>query len=129
MRFDPFTRVSTYTSAWMPTGDETTSPVTFTVDYLVVAGGGGGGGDDGGAGGGGGGAGGLRCTVTASGGSPGTVETALSLVTSTSYAVEVGAGGNGGFGTAVTNGGNSVFNTVTSIGGGRGASWSRCRSK
>jgi hypothetical protein len=37
------TRVSTYTSAWMPTGDEMPP---LTVDYLVVAGGGGGGGNN-----------------------------------------------------------------------------------
>jgi len=60
-------------------------PRTITVDYLVVAGGGAGG--SGGFSGGGGGAGGLRCTVTASGGTPGTIETALTLSPSTNYTV------------------------------------------
>ena len=72
-------------------------PSTFTVDYLVVAGGGGGGNakDFGQASAAGGGAGGLRSTVTASGGSPGTVETALTLSPNTNYAVTIGGGGAG----------------------------------
>jgi hypothetical protein len=81
----------------------------ITCDYLVVAGGGGGGGDIGGAGG----AGGLRSTVTATGGG-GSLETALSLVTS-AYTVTIGAGGS-----PSTNGSNSVFSTITSTGGGAG---------
>ena len=61
----------------------------LTVDYLVVAGGGGGGRNDAGnAGGGGGGAGGLRCTVTATGGG-GSLETALNLLTGTSYSLTI----------------------------------------
>jgi hypothetical protein len=89
----------------------------LSVDYLVVAGGGGGGWSQGG----GGGAGGMRCTVTASGGTPGTAESALSL-TAKSYPVIVGAGGAGStlsqsFG---ANGGDSVFGSITSTGGGGG---------
>ena len=83
----------------------------LTVDYLVVAGGGGGGREDGG----GGGAGGLRSTVDATGGGA-SLESALSLATSTGYTVTVGAGG-----ASSTSGSNSVFSTITSIGGGRGS--------
>lgn len=72
---------------------------TLQVQYLVVAGGGGGGSSKGG----GGGAGGLLTGST------------LSLTTSTTYTVTVGAGGN-----VNANGSNSIFNTATSIGGGRG---------
>ena len=68
------------------------------VQYLVVAGGGGGGSSRSG----GGGAGGLLSGVT----------TSLSL--NTNYTVTVGAGGSYN-----TNGSNSVFDTSTSIGGGR----------
>ena len=60
----------------------------LTAHYLVVAGGGGGGGANGGRGGGGGGAGGLRSTVTATGGS-GSLETALTLSLNTSYTMRV----------------------------------------
>jgi len=100
------------------------SAVTITtpidVDYLVVAGGGGGGTQSGG----GGGAGGLRSTVTASGGTPGTVESALSLSPSTNYTVTIGSGGAGGVPNAKgTNGVNSVFSTITSTGGGGGGSY------
>jgi hypothetical protein len=91
---------------------------SLTCDYLVVAGGGGGGGDSRG---GGGGAGGLRSTVTASGGSPGTVESALS-VTAQRYAITVGGGGAGAGGDGTgTSGSNSIFSTITSTGGGGGA--------
>ena len=91
----------------------------LTADYLVVAGGGGGGMNYAG----GGGAGGLRCTVTASGGSPGTVESALSL-TAQAYTVTVGAGGAGAS-TSVngTNGSNSVFSSITSTAGGGGGAY------
>ena len=88
MRFDNRSRVSTYTSAWMPTGDE----VPPVIDYLVVAGGGGGGGRFYA---GGGGAGGLRSTVTATGGG-GTLETPLTLLLNTNYLVTIGAAGVGG---------------------------------
>ena len=88
--------------------------VPLTCDYLVVAGGGGGGATQtGSSGGGGGGAGGYRTSI---GGSP------LSLGTS-AVTVTVGAGGAGrstfGKGNA---GNNSVFDSITSAGGGGGAS-------
>ena len=85
---------------------------SLTCDYLVVAGGGGGAGGLGG----GGGAGGLRSTVTATGGG-GSLETALSLGTST-YTVTIGAGGTSTGTYTATNGSNSVFSTITSTGGG-----------
>jgi hypothetical protein len=87
----------------------------LTVDYLVVAGGGGGASNDGG----GGGAGGMRCTVTGTGGS-GSLETALSLSSGLSYPVIIGAGGSGGTSsTTASSGSNSVFGSITSTGGGR----------
>jgi hypothetical protein len=82
-RFGSRSRVSTYLSDWMPTGDDDPK---ITVDYLVLAGGGGGG-----TLGGGGGAGGLRSTVTATGGG-GTLETAI-VVSMNGVTVTVGAGG------------------------------------
>jgi hypothetical protein len=81
--------------------------VGLTCDYLVVAGGGGSG-----AAGGGGGAGGYRTSI---GGS------ALSVTTQT-YPVTVGAGGPGAFENVGTNGSDSIFSTITSTGGGGGAS-------
>lgn len=90
-----------------------TVPAFFTADYLVVAGGGGGEVAAGGRGGGGG-AGGMKCTVTATGGS-GSLPSGLSVVTSTNYTVTVGAGGSN-----TNNGNNSVFSTVTATGGGKG---------
>jgi len=95
----------------------------LTCDYLVVAGGGAGGVS----GGGGGGAGGLRSTVTATGGG-GSLESAITLLSGTSYTVTVGSGGaGGGYGNS-TNGSNSSIagtglTTITSIGGGIGASY------
>jgi len=86
----------------------------LTVDYLVVAGGGGGSTNEAG----GGGAGGLRSTVTATGGL-GTLESALSLSSATNYTVTVGGGGAAA-GTVGTQGSNSVFATITSTGGGGG---------
>jgi hypothetical protein len=100
------------------TSSGTFTPATgLTCDYLVVAGGGGGGAN----GGGGGGAGGLRSTVTATGGG-GSLESALSAVSNTSYTVTIGAGGSGNASSAPSagNGSNSVFSSVTSIGGGAG---------
>jgi hypothetical protein len=99
------------------------------VDYLVIAGGGGGSSTNGNdtRGGGGGGAGGLRSTVSATGGG-GTLESKISLNSGTTYAITIGAGGNGGdantYGTNTTNGGNSSITgtgltTITSDGGGR----------
>ena len=84
----------------------------LTVEYLVVAGGGGGGK---GSGGGGGGAGGYRTNY---GG------TALTLNVATNYTVTVGAAGAGAASPSSNPsvGGNSVFSTITSYGGGYGAS-------
>jgi hypothetical protein len=75
--------------------------VSLEVQSLVVAGGGSGGGY--GYPSGGGGAGGLLTGYT------------TSLITNTNYTITVGAGGSSN-----SNGSNSVFNTLTSIGGGRG---------
>jgi hypothetical protein len=85
----------------------TTGASGVTATYLVVAGGGGGGGGLAG----GGGAGGLL-TGTAS------------LNPTLSYTVTVGAGGSAGIANTSdgVNGSNSVFNSITSIGGGGGAS-------
>ena len=81
--------------------------VPFNISYLVVAGAGGAGG-----GGGGGGAGGL---LTNFGG------TALSISSGT-YDIEVGPGGNGGVSRAIGSiGSNSEFNAIISTGGGGGA--------
>lgn len=93
----------------------------LTCDFLVVAGGAGGGGS---ANAGGGGAGGLRSTVGATGGG-GSLESAISVVSGTPYAITVGGGGAAGTGnypsaTKGTSGSNSVFSTITSIGGGGG---------
>jgi hypothetical protein len=93
---------------------------SLTCDYLVIAGGGGGGADMAG----GGGAGGLRSTVTATGGL-GTLESQLSL-TATNYDVIVGAGGaaqltdatSGFSGNASSIIGGAV--SITSTGGGFG---------
>jgi hypothetical protein len=95
-----------------------------TVDYVVVAGGGGGGGSHGA----GGGAGGYREAIgnapdyTAS---PLASSTALAVSTQC-YPITVGAGGTtgfpgpGGYGRG-TSGANSIFSTITSTGGGGGA--------
>ena len=96
-----------------------------TIEYLVVAGGGGGGMRGGGNAGGGGGAGGLRTNLTGhplSTGSPFTVS-------STTYTVTIGAGGQGATnenGTSASNGTDSYFGPpnppdgITSTGGGYG---------
>jgi hypothetical protein len=89
--------------------------VGLSCDYLVVAGGGGGGGDNGA----GGGAGGLRSTVTATGGG-GSLESKLSLTSSTSYTVTIGAGGAGSPNNTASSGNNSVFGSITSTAGGGG---------
>ena len=89
----------------------TVHAATISVDYLVVAGGGASGGNTGG----GGGAGGMRCTVTATGGS-GSLESALGATAGTTYTVTVGAGaagGNSGVGSTGASGSNSVFSTIT----------------
>lgn len=87
-------------------------PLPYSVDYLVVAGGAGGGGDMGGGGGAG-----------------GYLTNSFEFQPSASYSVTVGAGGQRGSGVYnnnATNGGNSSLIggdlSVTSIGGGKGAS-------
>ena len=85
---------------------------TLTANFLVVAGGGSG------ADYGGGGAGGLRSTVTNTGGG-GSLESALTIDTNSTYLVTVGAGGTGGI--VGANGSDSTFLSITSTGGGRGA--------
>ena len=88
----------------------------FGVEYLVIAGGGGGGRSQGG---GGGGAGGYRSSVSGeSSGGGASAEMVLSAGPSINYTVTVGAGG-----ASRTAGSNSVFNTITSIGGGRGGGY------
>jgi hypothetical protein len=91
----------------------------LTCDYLVVAGGGSGGPYSGG----GGGAGGVRCTVTATGGG-GSLESPISVLSGTPYAITVGAGGpatnTSSSASQKNNGNNSVFSTITSTGGGAG---------
>ena len=109
--------VNTYGAGAQSTGVSVATLATITTDYLVLAGGGGSNGAyyQGGAG-----AGGLRSSVSATGGG-GSVESALSVVTGTSYAVIVGAGGVGGLGIGGVgaNGVSSVFSTITSLGGSR----------
>jgi len=100
---------------------------TYEIEYVVVAGGGGGGGWVGSGGGGGG----YRSSVVSeSSGGGSSAEAKLRLTRSTAYTVTVGAGGPGssiapgGSATIVgTNGNDSVFGSITSVGGGRGASW------
>jgi len=86
---------------------------TLSIQYLVVAGGGGGGGKSD-TGSGGGGAGGLL-TATAD------------FASSTNYDVDVGLGGNGGYGSSTqrigVSGGDSVFDTIVCKGGGGGGAW------
>ena len=89
-----------------------TAPAGVTsVEYLVVAGGGGGGNGYDNAGGGGGGAG-MVLTGT------------LSVTPGNSYTITVGDGGVGGANARANNAGssgeNSVFDSITSLGGGRG---------
>ena len=113
-------RIHSFTSS----GTFVNTIASLSVEYLVIAGGGGGGVGDVGAVayGGGGGAGGYRTNVSgqASGGGA-SAEAALSLSTG-NKTVTVGAGGanTSGDNTLGTNGGDSVFDSITSIGGGRG---------
>ena len=89
----------------------------LTCDYLVIAGGGGGARYTPS----GGGAGGLRSTVTATGGG-GSLESALSLISNTLYAVSIGAGGAGAATNLVAGGDGSTttFSTISCVGGGGG---------
>jgi hypothetical protein len=109
-------------SAESTSSNSATPTNSVTVDYLVVAGGGGGGMHQAG----GGGAGGLRSTVTATGGT-GSLETALALNKSTNYTVTVGGGGTAvwvdGSNDQGGAGSNSVFSTITSDGGGGGGGY------
>ena len=113
-------RIHTFTSS----GTFVQSLASLSVEYLVVAGGGAGGVGDAGASayGGGGGAGGFRTNVPgATSGGGASAEAALTLSTG-NKTVTVGAGGAGASGDNQlgTNGGDSVFDSITSIGGGRG---------
>ena len=83
----------------------------LTVNYLVIAGGGGSGENSGG----GGGAGGLRSSVASTGGG-GTTETSLTLLKSTNYLVNIGAGG-----AVKTQGSTTIFSSIQATGGGAGA--------
>ena len=109
-------------SAESTASNSATPTNSINVDYLVVAGGGGGGMHQAG----GGGAGGLRSSVTATGGT-GSLETALALNKSTNYTVTVGAGGastwQDGSNDQGGAGGDSVFSTITSTGGGGGGGY------
>jgi hypothetical protein len=109
-------------TATSTTSETMTLQEGFTANFLVVAGGGGGGRRCGG------GAGGYRSaysTENTGGGQP--AETPLSITLGTAYTVTVGAGGTGTVETndnTVTqayNGSNSVFGSITSTGGGAGA--------
>ena len=113
-------RIHTFTSS----GTFVNTIASLSVEYLVIAGGGAGGVGDANANayGGGGGAGGYRTNVagqTSGGGA--SAESALSL-SAGNKTVTVGAGGAGASGDNQlgTNGGDSVFDSITSIGGGRG---------
>ena len=97
----------------------------LTVDYLVVAGGGGGGNLIGG----GGGAGGLLSTVDNYGGPSGSLQSKLSLTSSTAYTITVGSGGagvpTGTHGQGSDGGSSSIagsgLTTISTTGGGGGA--------
>jgi hypothetical protein len=110
-------------------------PLTYSVDFLVVAGGGGAGGNGvGNTASGGGGAGGYRnsfSTETSGGG--GSSETSLTFSGGVVYTISVGAGGAGGgttpndaSGTGTVGSNSSIsgtgITTITSTGGGGGAS-------
>jgi hypothetical protein len=106
-------------SAESKQSNSVTLPTLITVDYLVIAGGSGG--YRSGAeviyyAGGGGGAGGYRTSAGTSGGNS-AAESSKTLSISTNYTVTVGAGGS------QANGSNSIFSDITSIGGGRGATY------
>jgi hypothetical protein len=111
-----FTSDETFTICSAPT------PANNNIDYIVVAGGGSSGQDQGGAGG----AGGYResyCATTSGCYTASPLATPTSLPVSVqSYPVTVGAGGAGApYPNTPVNGSNSVFSTITSAGGGGGA--------
>jgi hypothetical protein len=116
------------TRGWLPTsgvnnGTDALTPLSYSVDFLVIAGGGAGGGSTSGRLGGGG-AGGYRTSVGTSGGG-GSAESSLTFNGGVVYTITVGAGG-----TATTSGRGSVgvdssisgsnITTITSAGGGGG---------
>jgi hypothetical protein len=119
------------TQGWLATsgineGTDALEPISYSVDFLVIAGGGSGGKSSPGWGGGGG-AGGYRnsfSTETSGGG--GSSEASLTFTGGTVYTITVGAGGTAG--TPSTLGNNGVdssisgtgISTITSAGGGRG---------
>jgi hypothetical protein len=120
------------TQGWIATsgineGTDALEPVTYAVDFLVIAGGGGSG--AGGSLGGAGGAGGYRSSNATYGNSGGgaSAESSLTFTSGTVYTITVGAGGAGGGGGASigNSGSNSSISgtgitTITSTGGGGG---------
>tara|TARA_R100001079_G_scaffold26191_1_gene13167 strand:+ start:1522 stop:2805 length:1284 start_codon:yes stop_codon:yes gene_type:complete len=109
-------RIHTFTSS----GTFTNTIANLEVEYLVIAGGGGGSQSRDATGGGGGGAGGYRTSVvgqTSGGGSSAEAKLTLSTGDKT---VTIGGGGGDR-----TDGNDSVFDSITSIGGGKGAGYSR----
>jgi len=115
------------TQGWIPTsgineGTDALEPLTYSVDFLVVAGGGSGGSDTGLGGTGGGGAGGYRNSYsTEPSGGGGSSEASLTFSPGTVYTVTVGAGASSGAanGTDSSISGTGIT-TITSSGGGRG---------
>jgi hypothetical protein len=106
-------------------GTQSIDPLTYSVDFLVVAGGGGNGRDNGS---GGAGAGGYRSSNSTYGNSGGgaSAESSLTFTSGTVYTITVGAGGTGSTTTFGGNGANSSISgtgisTITSTGGGGGA--------
>jgi hypothetical protein len=112
-------------SSGVNSGTQALDPITYTVDFLVIAGGASGGsaaGDDGG----GGGAGGYRTSSGTSGGGS-SAESSLTFNGGTVYTITVGAGGASAAAgaNAGNNGSNSSISgtgitTITSVGGGAG---------
>ena len=124
-------KIHTFTSSGCFTVASTSSCASNNdVSYMVVAGGAGGGGSDNGAKGGGGGAGGFRegkVSTDSYTASPLDAGSGIT-VTATTYPITVGAGGAAGSGIPINpqspdNGSNSVFSTITSTGGGKGATY------
>ena len=118
------------TQGWLATsgineGTDALEPLTYSIDFLVIAGGGGGGVGQGL--GGGGGAGGYRNSYASEpSGGGGSTEANINFSVGTVYTITVGAGGAGGTsGNAGGNGVNSSISgsnitTITSAGGGGG---------
>ena len=119
-------------NGWDPVTTAGPPPVTYNMDFLVIAGGGGGGI----AYAGGGGAGGYRTSYAGAGsetsGGGTSTESALSITSGTEFTITIGAGGTGR--TAASNAAGddgdsssiagSGITTITSIGGGGGADYS-----